>query len=39
MSQECFEFVVYIIHACAKKWNMTPFFYRHHTLFSPVSAF
>lgn len=25
MSQECFEFVVYIIYACAKKRNMTPF--------------
>lgn len=24
MSQECFEFVVYMIHACARKWNMTP---------------
>lgn len=24
MSQECFEFVVYMIHACAQKWNMTP---------------
>ena len=24
MSQESFEFVVYIIHACANRWNMTP---------------
>ncbi len=24
MSKACFEFVVYIIHACAKKWKMTP---------------
>ena len=24
MSEDCFEFVVYIIHACAKKWNKTP---------------
>ena len=24
MNQETFEFVVYMIHACANKWHMTP---------------
>lgn len=24
MSQDCFEFVVYMIHACARKWHRTP---------------
>ena len=24
MSKDCFEFVVYIIHACARKWHRTP---------------
>ena len=24
MSQEAFEFVVYMIHACADKWHVTP---------------
>ena len=24
MNQDTLEFVVYVIHACAKKWNMPP---------------
>lgn len=24
MSKEIMEFVIYMIHACAKKWNKTP---------------
>ena len=24
MSQDCLEFVVYLIHACAKKWHQSP---------------
>ena len=24
MNRESFSFVVYMIHACANKWNMTP---------------
>ena len=24
MSQDVFEFVVYMLHACAHKWQMTP---------------
>ena len=24
MSRDCFEFVVYLIHACAKKWHKSP---------------